>query len=35
MLGRHQPDDGAMLAVRAERDDDGGGRDPHQPRGWK
>ena len=35
VVGSHQPDDSAMLAMRAERDDDGWRAEPHQPRGWK
>ena len=34
VLGSHQPDHRAMLAVAAQRADDRGGLDPH-PRGWK
>ena len=35
MLRRHQPHHRAMLAVAAQRADNGLGLDPHQPRGWK
>jgi hypothetical protein len=35
MLRGHQPDDGAVFAVWAKSDDDGGRGVPHQPREWK
>jgi hypothetical protein len=35
MVGGHQPDDRAMLAVCTQRDNDGWRCKPHQPRGWK